>query len=86
VFEVMLDLLAEAADERVGVADDDQLPAAEHRKAAELVEHVGKVSLITVEVDPLEVGWEAGEDRRKFLGLQIGVRPDQRIDGLGFRR
>src|SRR2546423_65170 len=78
--DVLFQLLAKASDECVGVLHDDDFTAAEHREAAELVQHSCQLGPLAVDINPLRSLRRALDDLGQPLQLKKRVGTDQRVD------
>ena len=80
---VILQLLAIARDEFIRIAHDDDFPAAKHGEAAQVVEHLGQLGFLAVEVAALRIRRQRRQNVSQLLQLQKGLGADQSIDGFG---
>ena len=79
-------LFAEARDEGVGIAQHDDLPAAEHGKATQLIEDIGQFSPFTVQIGSLRIRRQQRKNFPQLLKLNERVATDQGIHRLARHR
>jgi hypothetical protein len=75
--DVIFQLFPEARDEFVGIANSHHLGAAEHGKAAKLIENVGEISGFSLSLDALCIGRQLRDDLMQSFLLKQRVGTDK---------
>ena len=79
--EIIFQRRAMFGDKFLGLANDDDFCAAEHREAAELIEHVGELRCRAFEIDALSIGREFFHERGEGFELEKRIASGQRDRG-----
>ncbi len=82
----MLKRLAKARDKLIPVPQHYDFRPAEHRKTAQLIQHIRQLSPFPVHVDPLRIFRKLRQDLPQLLRLQKRIRANQGINRLNHRK
>ena len=70
LLKIILKLLTEFGDEGIGISHDDDLPSAEHREAAQLIEDIRQLGALAIDINPRHIGRHLRENLAELLKLE----------------